>query len=223
MSRITAFDQYSREYDEWFRTNEDKYLMELDALKTFVKPGLFGLEVGVGTGRFALPLGIRIGVEPSAAMALMAKERGLDVCGGVAENLPFPDMIFDFVVMVTAVCFVDSVERTFSEAFRVVRDNGFIVVAFIDRDSELGRHYEERRNSSRFYGDATFHSTREILACLNYAGFTDFEIEHCPFNPKPEEPGQDSSRRGFVVVRALKALASGPARFSTMRVAQGAQ
>ncbi len=32
-----------------------------------------GLEIGVGTGRFAVPLGIKIGVEPARAMAEIAK------------------------------------------------------------------------------------------------------------------------------------------------------
>lgn len=36
-----------------------------------------GLEVGIGTGRFAIPLGITTGIEPSAAMAAIAAKSGI--------------------------------------------------------------------------------------------------------------------------------------------------
>ena len=35
-----------------------------------------GLEVGVGTGRFTVPLGVREGIEPSGAMARLAARAG---------------------------------------------------------------------------------------------------------------------------------------------------
>jgi len=43
-------------------------------VKSLIPEGLNGMEVGVGTGRFALPLGIRVGVEPADNMARIAKE-----------------------------------------------------------------------------------------------------------------------------------------------------
>ena len=54
-----------------------------------------GLEVGVGTGRFAAPLGIHIGLEPSPAMAKLARARGVEVHSGVGENLPYEDDRFN--------------------------------------------------------------------------------------------------------------------------------
>jgi hypothetical protein len=50
-----------------------------------------GVEIGVGTGRFAEPLGIRVGVEPSKAMRQVAQKRGIEVIDGVAQVLPFDD------------------------------------------------------------------------------------------------------------------------------------
>jgi hypothetical protein len=50
-----------------------------------------GVEIGVGTGRFAEPLGIRVVIEPSKAMRRMAQKRGIEVIDGVAESLPFDD------------------------------------------------------------------------------------------------------------------------------------
>ena len=44
-----------------------------------------GIEIGVGTGRFAVPLGIRWGMDPSIRMVKMAKARGLQVVAARAE------------------------------------------------------------------------------------------------------------------------------------------
>jgi SAM-dependent methyltransferase len=51
-----------------------------------------GVEIGVGTGLFAVPLGILIGVEPSPRMAELARYRGIEVLENVAEELPFADL-----------------------------------------------------------------------------------------------------------------------------------
>ncbi len=48
-----------------------------------------GVEIGVSTGRFAEPLGIEIGVEPSKRMRETAKKRGIQVVGGIPEKVPF--------------------------------------------------------------------------------------------------------------------------------------
>jgi len=57
-----------------------------------------GLEVGVSTGRFAVPLGIRIGVEPANAMAEIARKRGIEVYDAKGEKLPFDDESFGLFV-----------------------------------------------------------------------------------------------------------------------------
>ncbi len=62
--------------------------------------------MGVGTGRFALPPGITVGVEPALAMTSIARKRGIEVYEARAEELPFDNESFDFVVMVTTICFL---------------------------------------------------------------------------------------------------------------------
>ncbi len=46
------------------------------------------VEIGAGSGKFALPLGIEFGIEPSDKMRKAAKKRGIEAADGVAENLP---------------------------------------------------------------------------------------------------------------------------------------
>lgn len=95
-------------------------------------------------------------------MAEIARNHGKNVLDGVAENLPVGSGEFDFVLMVTAISFFDDVEKSFKEAYRVLKDNGFLVVVFIDRESELGIFYEKNKQNNEFYRGATFYSVNEV-------------------------------------------------------------
>jgi hypothetical protein len=48
-------------------------------VRSLLPAGGYGVEIGVGTGRFAVSLGIAVGVEPSPAMAELARRRGIEV------------------------------------------------------------------------------------------------------------------------------------------------
>lgn len=85
MSAIELFEQYAKEYDAWFDRNPAAYEAELRAVKAALPVGGSGLEIGVGTGRFAAPLGIRVGVDPSPAMASIARARGIVALGAACE------------------------------------------------------------------------------------------------------------------------------------------
>ena len=60
MSRI--FEKYYNQYDLWYEKNEFTYLSELEAIREVLPKSGRGLEIGVGTGRFAQSLGIAIGI-----------------------------------------------------------------------------------------------------------------------------------------------------------------
>lgn len=145
MTNRDAFEKYAQEYDKWFDENKDAYKSEIMALRALIPRGGVGLEVGVGTGRFAAPLGIRMGVEPAKAMADMARKRGIDVHEGRAEALPFDDASFDFVLMMTTICFLEDPLQALEEARRVLRPEGHIIIGMIDRNSPLGMSYEGKR------------------------------------------------------------------------------
>ncbi|WP_457569242.1 class I SAM-dependent methyltransferase, partial [Desulfurobacterium sp.] len=160
MAKTESFDRFYREYEDWFERNRDVYKAELELIRSLLPQGK-GIEIGVGTGRFAAPLGIKIGVEPSDVMAEVARKRGIEVLKGVAEALPVPDESYDFALMVTTVCFVDDVLKSFKEAFRILRKGGVFIVGFVDKNSPLGKRYQEKKDKSRFYKEATFYSTEE--------------------------------------------------------------
>lgn len=199
MPNTEPFDEYSDRYDAWFERNRDVYHAELGAIRRVMPPPpARGLEVGVGSGQFAVPLGIRIGVEPSEKMAIKAERQGIQVFRDVAEKLPFSIPEFDFVLMVATVCFVDDILKSFQEAFRVLKPHGCLIVGFVDRESELGREYIGKRDTSVFYKGATFVSAQEVGEYL-----ISYEQTLIP----GETPGMIQSGFGtgaFVVAKGVK-------------------
>ncbi|PLX97938.1 MAG: SAM-dependent methyltransferase [Desulfuromonas sp.] len=208
MAKTTAFEEHTDAYDDWFDRNAAAYSAELKAIRELLpNADLHGMEIGVGSGKFAEPLGIVIGVEPCEQMAEKARALGIEVVPGVAEALPFADGVFDYALMVTTICFVDDVVRSFREALRVLRPGGFILVAYVDKESELGRQYLTNRHKSRFYQEATFYSTREVLAHLETAGFGWTEVRQTLIADASDQrvaPGYGDG--GFVVVKAMKEI-----------------
>ena len=59
-----VFEDFAADYDLWFDDHPDVYHAQLRLLGRAVPSQGFGLEVGVGSGRFAMPLGIRCGIDP---------------------------------------------------------------------------------------------------------------------------------------------------------------
>ena len=206
MPKIKPFEKYSDVYDEWFEKNRDLYEVELETIIQLIPPaGAEGLEVGVGSGKFAGPLGIKIGVEPSEKMAIKARHQGINVYHGIAEDLPFPDKRFDFVLMVTTICFVDDIIKAFREAFRVLKPGGFIMVGFVDRESELGQQYWEKREESKFYKDATFFSAHEVLKYLEESDFKLVQIKQAIISGMGPKTILDGFKKGsFVVIKCMK-------------------
>ncbi|MBI3806775.1 MAG: class I SAM-dependent methyltransferase [Nitrospirae bacterium] len=166
-----GFEQHAQNYDDWFDGHESVYQAELAALRKFVPVTGMSIEVGVGTGLFAVPLGIQFGLDPSRCMLQKARRRGLSVCQAVGERLPFRDAQFDLVLLVTVICFVDDVPTLLQELHRVLKREGRLVIGFINRDSELGRSYESRKEVSMFYRDARFYSVAEVADWVKEAGF----------------------------------------------------
>jgi len=72
MLTADIFNKYTQEYEEWFEKNKFAYLSEIEALKKVIPKGK-GLEIGVGTGRFAKPLKIDVGIDPSENMLKIAE------------------------------------------------------------------------------------------------------------------------------------------------------
>ena len=208
MAKTGPFNAHPDRYDDWFDRHEAAYQSELRAFRSALPEAGEGLEVGVGTGRFAAPLGIGHGVDPSPAMREQARKRGIDVRDGVAEALPYPNERFDVVLMTTTLCYLDDVAAAFAEVARVLRPDGVFVVGFINRDGPLGPQYEDRREESVFYGPAQFYAADDVVRLLRAAGFEDLQARQTLFadpaaitTPHPVRDGMEKG--GFVVLRSV--------------------
>jgi len=209
MAKVQPFEDYPFQYEDWFEKNRFAYLSEIEAIKRKLPNSGNGIEIGVGSGRFAAPLGIKVGVEPAKRMREIAKSRGIIAIGGVAEFLPFSDCQFEFALMVTTVCFLDDIEAAFKEAYRVIRHGGQFIIGLVDKDSPVGRFYQKRKDKSAFYKIATFYSVDEVIYYLRKTGFEDFDFSQTIFHDLPAikeiEPIKEGYGEGsFVVIRAKK-------------------
>ncbi len=208
MPKAEPFEEHTERYDDWFEQHESAYQSELEAMRRLISAG-YGLEIGVGSARFAAPLGIDVGLDPSHKMLELAREREVDTVRGVAESLPFDKKTFQTALLVTTICFVDDVTQTLSEAARVLESDGALVMGYIDEDSPVGQMYEEKKDKNPFYQEATFVTTDELRDEMEAAGFTDFEFAQTIFqwpgdidDPEPVEEGYGSG--SFVGTRASR-------------------
>jgi len=210
VARTAPFEQYPEEYDHWFDKNRQAYRSELGAVSTAIGGLANGLEIGVGSGRFAAPLGIAVGVEPSLKIGLLARSRGIKVIRGTAEALPISGDSFGFVLLVTTICFLDDMKRSLEEAYRVIKPAGLIVIGLVEKNSALGKYYQAQRNKSPFYRQASFYSGEEVVQALRQAGFSDFRFNQTLYRPLRDisriEPVRSGYGQGaFITVTGSKA------------------
>ena len=207
MAKLKPFEKYTAEYEDWFRKYHFVYISELKAVRSLLPVTRKGVEIGVGTGRFASRLGISLGLDPSINMLKLARRNGIRVISAIAEKLPLYNEQFDFALMVTTICFLNNIESAFVEVRRILRRRGHFIIGFVDRDSSLGKLYEQNKESSAFYGVATFYSVAEIISHLRQIGFVHFNFRQTIFQSLNDireiEPVERGFGRGsFVVIRA---------------------
>ncbi len=208
MSESKIFNHLAVEYDQWFDSHKTEYSLELKAIKALLPKQGKGVEVGAGTGRFAQPLGISLGVEPSESMRKIARQREVNIIAGSAESLPIEDEVYDFALLVTVDCFLNKPEIAFKEVYRVIKEEGQIIVGLIDKNSVLGKKYQSRKNESKFYKDAKFHAVEEIVLALEHSGFKNFKYIQAilPGDSSKQVIKPGYGEGSFVVLQAQKSM-----------------
>jgi len=206
----SVFEENSVAYDEWFKAYPYVFESEVEAVRAALPTGnIRGIEVGLGTGRFSEALGIKEGVEPIFEMRKFAYKRGIDVMDAVAERLPYKDLQFDFVLMVSCISYFHQLHPAFKEAQRVLKNNGVLIIGFIDKNSLIGKNYELKKKESTFYKQAKFYSVERVTDEIRNAGFKDLVYTQTLFEEldlvNKMEPAISGYGDGsFVVIRAIK-------------------
>jgi SAM-dependent methyltransferase len=211
MKQTTIFNENVPAYEAWYTKYNEVYLSEVAALQEQLlklPENIKGVEIGIGTGKFAHQLGIKEGVEPASEMAALATKRGIEVVNGTAENIPYKALHFDFVLFVT-VCNLKSIKDAFKEASRILKPNGSIIIGFIVKDQLIGKAYEEHRKESTFFRYATFYTVEYISKVLKENGFKNLEYNQTLFGnldsiKEIQQPKDGFGEGSFVVIKAIK-------------------
>ncbi|MCQ1538131.1 class I SAM-dependent methyltransferase [Methanocalculus taiwanensis] len=185
-----AFTDHADDYDRWFDDHPKIYSAQLSILRDAVPAEGLMLEIGVGSGRFAAPLCITLGIDPSHSLAKIAKRRGIETVIGVGEHTPFRDNTCDAILMMTVICFLDDPLPVFWEAHRLLKPDGTLVLGFIEKDGEIARRYQGEKVKGRFLRYVTYYSVDEIAAFFQDAGFLEVAIAH--------------RRKGFTIMTGKK-------------------
>jgi tRNA-Thr(GGU) m(6)t(6)A37 methyltransferase TsaA len=206
----SIFDMLTDTYDAWYDSAEGRplYESELKCLRPLIEdsPGPI-LEIGVGTGRFAMHFPGATGLDPSQAALLMAEKRGVQTVHGYGERLPFEDEVFGCILIIVTLCFVENPLDVLREAKRVLKKEGRIIIGLVPRDSPWGAFYEEKKRAGHpFYSNARFYTLKKIENMLQAAGLKISRIRSTllqrPDEPrKTEEPVEGNiSGAGFLCI-----------------------
>jgi SAM-dependent methyltransferase len=137
-----SFDQAADYYDRTRGVADSVMARVIPLLVAELPPGEPCLEIGIGTGRIAVPLageGVRIaGVDISSEMLrkLIAKRRGPwpQVAIADATRLPFGEATFGSAIASHVLHLIPGWKEAVSEVLRVVRPGGVLLVSRGGRD-----------------------------------------------------------------------------------------
>ncbi|MGC9131657.1 MAG: class I SAM-dependent methyltransferase [Pyrobaculum sp.] len=175
---VEVFRQRAADYDRWYERHRAIYASELAAVERLGCGG--GVEIGVGTGRFAAPLGLRAGVDPAREMLRLAP-RDLDLVEGVGESLPLRDGAYPCALLVVTLCFVDDPAAVLREAARVAQR---VAACVVPGKSPWGRLYAELgARGHPFYSKAKFYTLAEVAAMAR--GLAPARVVATLFTPPP--------------------------------------
>ena len=106
---ILKMDYYNSISASYNKLHKEEQLTKIRIIKNNlkIKKSDFLLDVGCGTGIFAEEFNcIKIGIDPGIGMLKQGKNAFY--IQAFAENLPFMDFCFDFVISVTKVSYFDN-------------------------------------------------------------------------------------------------------------------
>jgi ubiquinone/menaquinone biosynthesis C-methylase UbiE len=183
-----GFDTIAAAYDAWYATPLGQLVDRLEKDAVFHLVGTtcecVGLDLSCGTGNHALALAGRgfrvVGADISEPMLRVARSKAarlglkLSLVQADAGVLPFRPGAFGLVTLILGLEFMAEPGRALSEAYRVLRPGGRLVVAILSRTAPwtLWRRVKRFFVPSVWRG-AKFLSPSELRDLLASLGFAD--------------------------------------------------
>lgn len=163
---MNSFDYTAAKYEQWFQKNHELFKSESKAIQNLIEEDLGeALEIGVGTGVFAEALNIKEGIEPSKEMAKYATARGIEVTISSIEEFK-TEKKYNSIFMITVDSFIKNLEQVFTKIHNMLTNSGCIYLVVLDRESPLGKIYNEKKEQDENYKYAKFHSFDEVNKML---------------------------------------------------------
>lgn len=111
---------------------DDTFAARIDPIVFEIPVGSKVLDVGANSGEIMKLLMEKRqcsvwGIDMSELAVAKAKEKGMDVQIGDAENLPFEDNEFDVVLMLETINHIHDPKKALEEARRVLKPTGFLI------------------------------------------------------------------------------------------------
>lgn len=184
-------NSFLEHYEAWFDKHSLPFSEELDVLRKLIPPTGEGFEIGIGTGRYAIPLGIKKGIEPVKGMRDIAATRGLEVEGAIPELLPFANERFDFALNVNLHCLEDA-PLVMREIYRVLKPAGAVIIGFIEQKSNESEACRNSSAKSFFMRCGSFCTADSVKKLLASEGFGHFILARSSFG---SSRSRDSSTR----------------------------
>ncbi len=229
-----SFDQYANEYDAWFMENETLLRSEVALVaRALGDPGRT-LSVGCGSGLFESFLkkdyGITVeeGIEPSEAMAEIARKRGMKVTIGTAEEGKLGTEEYDTILFNGTPSYISDIHTAFEKSYYALKKSGRIVVIDVPKDGSFALLYNLAKTLGtwdhkmfegvkpdsvypiEFVKDANWRTTPEKVEALKKAGFSEFQYfqtltTHPLYsNDEFEEPKEGYKEGNYVAITAIK-------------------
>ncbi|MCM1028940.1 MAG: class I SAM-dependent methyltransferase [Pseudoflavonifractor sp.] len=229
-----GFDRYAGEYDAWFIANPNVLASEARLVAATLRNGGRILSVGCGSGLFEKILrddyGIDVayGVEPSEAMADIARKRGLDVSIATAEDYDYPADHFDTILFNGCPSYISDLDRVLAKVYDALAPGGKVVLIDVPKESSYGIMYNLAKALGKwddellhgvfppnpypieFVNEAHWRTTAEKAEALRRAGFHDLSYlqtltRHPLYSDQAaEEPSEGHDRGDYVAVTAYK-------------------
>lgn len=141
------FDEYAATYDAWFLDNPNVLYSEVALVASTLRDAGRVLSVGCGSGLFEkimrdeMGIDVRDGVEPSPAMAEIARKRGMSVTEATAEDFDYPAGVYDTIIFNGSPSYITDLDTVLRKVYAALPEGGRVVLVDVPKESTYGLMY----------------------------------------------------------------------------------